>query len=177
MSLIISSVSQFSCSVVSDLLWPQESQHARLPCPSPTPEFTQTHVHWLGDVIQSSHPLSSPSPPALNHSQHLGLFKWVSSSHQVAKVLEFQLQHQSFQWTSRTHLLEDGLVGSPCRPRDSLKSLLQHRSASINSLALSVLYSPTPHPYMSTGKTITLTRRTFVDKVMSLLFNMQSGWS
>ena len=61
-------------------------------------EFTQTHVHWVGDAIQLSHPLSSPSPPALNLSQHQGLFQWVSSAHQVAKVLEFQLQHQSFQW-------------------------------------------------------------------------------
>ena len=62
------------------------------------PEFTQTHVHWVGDAIQPSHPLSSPSPAAFNPSQHQGLFQWVSSSHQVAKVLEFQLQHQSFQW-------------------------------------------------------------------------------
>ena len=68
-------------------------------------EPTQTHVHWVSDAIQPSHPLSSPSPPALNLSQHLGLFKWVSSSHEVAKVLEFQLQHQSFQWTPRTDLL------------------------------------------------------------------------
>ena len=60
-------------------------------------------------------------PPALNLSQHQNLFKWVSSSHQVAKVLEFQLQHQSFQWTPRTDLLQDGLVGSPCIPRDSLR--------------------------------------------------------
>ena len=67
------------------------------------PEFTQTQVHWVGDAIQPSHPLSSPSPPAFNLSQ--SLFKWVSSSHQVAKVLEFQLQHQSFQWTPRTDLL------------------------------------------------------------------------
>ena len=65
-------------------------------------ESTQTHVNWVGDAIQPSYPLSSPSPPALNLSQHQGLFKWVSSSHQVAKVLEFQLQHQSFQWTPRT---------------------------------------------------------------------------
>ena len=69
------------------------------------PEFTQTHVHRVGDAIQPSHPLSSPSPPALNLSQHQGLFKWVSSLYQVAKVLEFQLQHQSFQWTPRTDLL------------------------------------------------------------------------
>ena len=68
-------------------------------------ESTQTHVHKVGDAIQPSHPLSSPSPPALNLSPHQGLFKWVSSSHQVAKVLEFQLQHQSFQWTLRTDLL------------------------------------------------------------------------
>ena len=68
-------------------------------------EFTPTHVHWVSDSIQPSHPLSSPSPPALNLSQHQDLFKWVSSLHQVAKVLEFQLQHQSFQWTPRTDLL------------------------------------------------------------------------
>ena len=75
-------------------------------------ESTQTHVHRVNDAIQPCHPLSSPSP-ALNLSQHQGLFQWVSSSHQVAKVLEFQLQHQSFQWTPRTDLLQDGLVGSP----------------------------------------------------------------
>ena len=69
------------------------------------PESTQTHVHWVRDVIQPYHPLSSPSPPAFSLSQHQGLIKWVSSSHQVAKVLEFQLQHQSFQWTPRTDLL------------------------------------------------------------------------
>ena len=68
-------------------------------------EFSQTHVHWVGDAIQASHPLSSPSPPALNLSQHQGLFKWVSSLHQVTKVLEFQLQHQSFQWIFRTDVL------------------------------------------------------------------------
>ena len=69
------------------------------------PECTQTHVHWVGDAIQPSHLLWSPSLPALNLSQHQGLFKWVSSSHQVAKVLEFQLQHQSLQQTPRTNLL------------------------------------------------------------------------
>ena len=68
-------------------------------------EFTQTHVHWIGDAIQLSHPLPSPYPPVLNRSQHQDLFTRVSSSHQVAKILEFQLQHQSFQWTSRTDFL------------------------------------------------------------------------
>ena len=66
---------------------------------------TQSHVHWVGDAIQPSHPLSSPSPSAISLSQHQGLFKQVSSLHQVAKGLEFQLQHQSFQWTPRTDLL------------------------------------------------------------------------
>ena len=68
-------------------------------------KLTQTHVHQVSDAIQPSHPLSSLSPPALNLSQHQGLFQWVSPSHQVAKVLEFQLQHQSFKWTPRTDLL------------------------------------------------------------------------
>ena len=69
------------------------------------PEPVQTHVHWVSDVIQASHLLLSPFPPAFNFSQHQGLFQWVSSSHQVAKVLEFYLQHQSFQWVFRTDLL------------------------------------------------------------------------
>ena len=69
------------------------------------PESTQTHVHWVSDAIQPSHPLLSPSPPAFNLSQHQGLLKWISSPHQVAKVLEFQLQHQSLQWTPGTDLL------------------------------------------------------------------------
>ena len=77
---------------------------ARLPVHRQLPEFTQTQVHWVGDAIQPSHPLSSPSPPDFYLFQHQGLFKWVSSLHQVAKVLEFQLQHQSFQWIFRTDL-------------------------------------------------------------------------
>ena len=72
------------------------------------PELAHTHVHWVSDAIQPSHPLLSPSPPALNLSQHQGLFKWVSSLYQVAKLLEFQLQHQSIQWTPRSNL--QGLV-------------------------------------------------------------------
>ena len=98
---------QFSCSVVSNFLWPHGLQHARPPCHHQLLEFTQTHVHWVGDAIQPSHPLSSPSPLAFNLAQHQGLFRWVGSSHQVAKVLEFQLQlqHQSFQWTFRTDFL------------------------------------------------------------------------
>ena len=108
-------------------------------------EFTQTHVHQVGDAIQPSHPLLSPSPPAPNPSQHQGLFQWVNSSHEVAKVLEFQLQHQSFQRKPRTDLLQNGLVGSPCSPRDSQESSPTPQFKSINSLALSFLHSPNSH--------------------------------
>ena len=86
------------------------------------PEPTQTHVHHVSDAIQPPHPLSSLSPPTFNLSQHQGLFQWVSSSHQVAKVLEFQLQHQSFQWIFWTDFLSVGLVGSPWSPKDSQES-------------------------------------------------------
>ena len=84
---------------------PMDCSTPGLPVHCQLPEFTQTHVHWVGDAIQPSHPLSSSSLPALNLPQHQGLFKWVSSSHQVAKVLEFQLQHQSFQWIFRVYFL------------------------------------------------------------------------
>ena len=104
-------------------------------------EPTQTHVRWVSDAIQSYYPLPSPSPPAFILSQHQGLLKWVSSLHQVAKVLEFQLQHQSFQWIFRTDILY-GLVGSPCSPRDSQESSPTPQFKSINSLALSSLYIP-----------------------------------
>ena len=93
---------QFSRSAVSDSLRPHESQHARPPCSSPSP---RVHVHRVRDAIQPSHPRSSPSPPAPNPSQHQSLFQWVNSSHEVAKVLEFQLQHHSFPRKPRTELL------------------------------------------------------------------------
>ena len=106
-------------------------------------ELTQTHVHWVGDAIQPFHPLLSPSPPAFNLSQHQGLFQWVSSSHQVAKGLQFQFQHQSFQWIFRTDPLEERLAVSPCSPRDSQESYPTPQFKSINSLVVSFLYSPT----------------------------------
>ena len=106
------------------------------------PELAQTHVHRVGDAIQPSHPLWSPSPPAFNLSQHQDLFQWVSSLHQMAKVLEFQLQHQSFQWIFRTDFLEDWVVWAPCSPRDSQESSPTPQFKSIHSLALSFLYTP-----------------------------------
>ena len=89
------------------------------------------------------HPLLFPSPPALNLSQLQGLFQWVRSSHQEAKVLKFQLQRQSLQWIFRTDLLQDGLVGWSCSQRDSQESSPTPQFKSINSSALSFLYSPT----------------------------------
>ena len=95
--VVSNEMSQFSHSVVSNSLRPHGLQHARLPCSSPTPGACSNHVYWVSDAIQPSHPLSSPSPPAFNLSQNQGLFQWVSSLHQVAKILELQFQHQYFQ--------------------------------------------------------------------------------
>ena len=143
--LPIQYIVQFSSVIQSCLtLWnPMNRSTPGLLVHHKLPESTQTHVHWVGDAIQPSHPLSSPSPPALNLSQHQGLFQWVISSHQVAKVLEFQLQHQSFQWIPRTDLLQDGLVGSPCSPRDSQEFSPTPQFKSINFSVLSFLYGPT----------------------------------
>ena len=140
-------------------------QHTRPPCPSPTPGVTQTHVHRVSDAIQPSHPLLSPFPPALNLSQHQGLSWWVSNLHQVAKVLGFQLPHQSFQWIFRLISFRfdwfDLLAG-----QGTLKSLLQHHSSKASTLWRSAFFTvQLSHPYMTTGKTIALTR-TFVGKVV-----------
>ena len=99
-SVQFSSVTQ-SCPTLCN---PMNCNMPGFPVHHQLPQLTQTHVHWVSDAIQPSHPLSSPSPPAFNLSQHQSLFNWVSSSHQVAKVLEFQLQHQSYKWTPRTDL-------------------------------------------------------------------------
>ena len=120
------------------------------------------------------HPLSSTSPPAFNLSQQQGLFQRVSSSHQVAKVLKFQLQHQSFQWIFRTYSFRMDWFDL-LAVQGTLKSLLQHHSSKVSILQRSAFFMiQLSHPYMTTGKTIALTRRTFVSKVMSLLFNMLS---
>ena len=139
-------------------------------------ELAQTYVHWVGDTIQPSHLLSSPSAPAFSLSQHQGLFQRVSSSHQVAKVLELQLQLQSFQWILRTGLISfridwfDLLV-----VQGTVRSLLQHHSSKVSVLWHSAFFMvQLSHPYMTTGKTMALTAWTFINKVMSLLFNMLS---
>ena len=134
----IRSVAQ-SCPTLCD---PVNRSTPGLPVHHQLPDFTQTHVHQVSDAIQPSHPLSSPSPPAPNPSQHQSLFQWVNSLHEVAKVMEFQLQHDSFQRNPRADL-QNGLVGSPCSPRDSQDSSPTPQFQSINSSVLSLLYSPT----------------------------------
>ena len=121
---------------------PMDCSTPGFPVHQQLPEFPQSHVHQVSDAIQPSHPLLSPSPPAFNLSQHQSLFKWISSLHQVAKVLEFQLQHQSFQWIFRIDFLLDGLVGSPYSPRDSQESSPTPQFKGINSLALNFLFGP-----------------------------------
>ena len=168
LSVPVSSVTR-SCLTLYD---PIDCSTPGLPVHHQLPEPTQTHVHLVGDAIQPSHPLSSPSSPAFNLSQHQGLFKWVSFSHQLSKVLE--LQHQSFQWIFRTDFLwmdwldllaVQGTLKSHLQLHSSKASVLRHSALLIVQLS---------HPYMTTGKSIALIRRTFVGKVMSLLFSMLS---
>ena len=134
---MFNSVAQ-SCPTLCD---PMNCSTPGLPVHHQLPEFTQTHVLRVSDAIQPSHPLSSPFPPA-PILLSIRVFSRVNSSHEVAKVLEFQLQHHSFQRTPRADLLQNGLVGSPCSPRDSQQSPTP-QFKSINSSALSLLHSPT----------------------------------
>ena len=132
-----------SLSLVQLFCDPMDCSMPGFPVHHQLPELTQTHVHQVSDAIQPSHPLLSPSPPAFSLSQHQGLFQWVSSSHQVAKVLEFQFQHQSFQWIFKTDFLYDLLVWSPCSPGHSQEPSPTPQFKSINSLAFSFLHCPT----------------------------------
>ena len=137
-------------------------------------ELAQTQVHWVSDAIQPSHPLSSLSLPTFNLSQHQGLFYWVGSLHQVAEVLELQLQHQSFQWLFSTYFLQDWLVGFPA-VQGTLQNLLQYHSSKASILWHSAFFMvQLSYPYMTTGRTIGLTMWAFVGEVMSLLFNTPS---
>ena len=133
---------QFSSSVCPTLCEPMSRSSPGLPVHHHLPEFTQTHIHRVSDAIQPSNPRSSPSPPAPNPSQHQSLFQWVNSLHE-GSLLEFQLQHHSFQRNPRVDLLQNGLVGSPCSTRDSQESSPTPQFKSINSSALSLLHSPT----------------------------------
>ena len=163
---------QFSRSVMSDSLWPHEPQHARPPCPSLTPGVHQTHVHWLSDAIQPSHPLSSPSPPA-------PVFPSIRVFSNESALRIRWPKYWSFIFNVSPSNEHPGLISfrmdwlDPLAVQGTLKSLLQHHSSKASILLCSAFFIvQLTYPYMTTGKTITLTRRTFAGKVMSLLFNM-----
>ena len=159
-SLQFSSVTQWCLT----LCYPMDCSTPGLPVHHQLLEFTQAHVHWVSNAIQTSYPLLSPDPPSLSLSQDQGFFKWDSWSNQVAEVLEFQLQRQSFQWiTGLISLQSKGL--SRVFSNSSKASILWPSALFIVQLS---------HPYMTPGKTIALTRATFVGKVISLLFNILS---
>ena len=168
-SVQFSSVAQ-SCPTLWD---PMNRSTPGLPVHHQLPEFAQTHVHWVGDAIQLAHPLSSPSPPALNLSQHQCLFqlvRWqkywsfsfnISSSNEHPVLISF-----SMDWLDLLAV------------QGTLKSLLQHHSSKASILQCLAFFTiQLWHRYMTTGKTIALTRWTFADEVMSLLFNMLSRLS
>ena len=134
---------------------------------------TQTHVHWVGDAFQPSHPLLSPSLPAFNLSQHQSLFRWVGFSNQP--------KYQSFSFSISPSNVYSGLISlridwfDLLAVQGILKSLLQHHSSKASILLRSAFFMvQLLHPYTTTGKTIALTRQTFVSRVVSLLFNMLS---
>ena len=167
-SIQFSSVAQ-SCLTLCN---PMNCSTPGLPVHHELPEFTQTHVYWVSDAIQAFHPLSSPSPPAFNLSQHQGLYKWVSFSQSIgvsasASVLPMNTQDWSpLGWTDWIPLQS---------VQGTLKSLLQHHSSKASIVWCSAFFTvQLSHPYLTTGKTVALTRRTFVGKVMSLFFNMLS---
>ena len=160
-----------SCLTLCD---PMDYRTLSFPVHHQLPELAQTYVHRVSDAIQPSHPLSSMSPPNLNLPQHQSLLQWVSSSHQVAKILELQLQNQSFQWIFRTDPLGwTGLIF--LQSKGVSRVFLQHHSTKASILQCSDFFMVQfSHPNMTTEKTIALTRWTFVGKVIFLLFNMLS---
>ena len=159
---------------MSDSLRPHGLQHIRLPCPSPTPRACSNSCplsQWCHPTVSSS---VVPFFSSLQSFPASGSFQWVSSSHQVAKVLEFQPQHQSFQWIFSIDFLYGWLVGSPCHPRDAQESSPTPQFKSINSSAFSFLCGPTLTSIHDHWKNHSFEKWTFVDKAMSLLFNMLS---
>ena len=157
-----------------NLFNPMNRSTPGLPVHHQLPEFTQTHTHRVSDAIQPSHPLSSPSPPAPNPSQHQGLF------HESTLLMRWP-KYWSFSFSISPSSEHPGLISfrmdwlDLLEVQGTLKSLLQHHSSKASMLLCSAFFTvQLSHPYMTTGKTIALTRRTFVGKVMSLLFNMLS---
>ena len=169
-SVQLSSVAQ-SCPTLCD---PMDCSTPDLSVDHQLPEFTQTHVHRVCDAIQPSHPLSSPSPPAFNISQHQGLFNESTLCMRWPKYWSFSFSiSPSREYSGLISFRIDWL--DLLAAQGTLKSLLQHHGSKASILWRSAFFIvQLSHPYMTTGKTIALTRRTFVGKVMSLLFNMHS---
>ena len=158
---------------MSDSLQLHELQHSRLPCPSPSPRLCSTHVHWVGDAIQPSHPLSPASAPALNLSQHQGLFK------ELALCMRWP-RYWSFSFSICPTNEYSGLISFridwfDLAVQDTLTSLPQHHGSKASILQCSAFFMvQLSYPYMTTGKTIALVSWTVVGKVMSLIFNLLS---
>ena len=167
----LSSVQSLSCIRLCD---PMNRSTPGPPVHHQLPASTQTHVHWVGDAIQPSHPLSSPSPPAPNPSQHQGLFQSVNFRVGWPKFWSFSFSiSPSNEYPGLISFRMDWL--DLLAVQGTLKSLLQHHSSKASILRCSAFFIVhLSHPYMTTGKTIALIRRTFVGKVLSLLFNMLS---
>ena len=163
---------QFSCSILSDSLQPHGMSTPGFPVHHQLPELIQTCVHRTSDAIQQSHPLSSPSSPTFNLSQHQGLFQWVSSSIRWPK-------HWSFSFSISISNEYSGMISFRIdwfyllAVQGTLNSLFQHHCSKASVLQCSAFFIvQLAHPHTTTGKTIALTPQTFVGKVMSLLFNM-----
>ena len=159
---------------MSSILWPPWTIACRVLCPSLSPRVGSDSCplsRWCYPTILSS---VAPSPFAVNLSQHQGLFQWVSSSQQVARVLKLQLQHQSFQWIFRVDFLLDGLVGSPCCSRDSQESSPAPQFKSISSTALSLLYDLTLTSVHDYWKKHSFDYKDICQQMMSLFFNTLS---
>ena len=165
---------QFSHSVVSVPCDPMDCSTPGFPVHHQLPELAETHVHRVDDAVQPPHLLSSPSPSAFNLSQHQGLFQWVGSSHQMAKYWSFSFSiSASNEYSALISFRMDWV--DLLAVQGTLKSLLQHHNSKALILQCSAFFIvQLSHSYMTTGKTIALTRWTFVGKVMSLLFNMLS---
>ena len=164
---------QFSHSVVYDSLWPQNCSASGLSVCYQLPEFTQTHIHRVSDAIQPSHPLSSPSPPAPKPSQHQSLSNESTLRMRWPKYWSFSFSIIPSKEHPRLIFRMDWL--DLLAVQGILKNFLQHHSSKASILWRSAFFTvQLSHPYMTTGKTIALTRRTFVGKVMSLLLNMLS---
>ena len=158
---------------MSDSLQTHEPQHAR-PVHHQLPESTQTHVHWVSDAIWPSHPLSSPSPPILNLSKHQGLSHWVGSLHLGTKYWSFSFSISPSNEYSVLISFKIDFFDYLAVQR-TIKNLLHHHNSKLSNFQHSAFFMvQLSHPYMTTGKSIALTRQAFVGKVMSLLLNMMS---